>query len=257
MHVLVTFAVDAEFAPWRKLGEFRVADPVLDAYETTVGDAKVCVVLTGVGCKRAWDVTAISLWGEHPFDVCISSGLAGALRPEHKPGDVLVAREIRDFKSQRPLSCDPALVQLAGACGAKIVGAFYTGDRILARAQQKQELGASADAVEMESRRVLEQGRSAGWRARCVAIRAISDGVEEDLPLDFNVALTPDGDVSGPRMVAEIFRRPWILPRLIRFGRQSRRAAQSLALFLDRYIMALENISAAPDGAALEEVSAT
>lgn len=258
MRILVTFAVEAEFAPWRRRHEWIVTDALLDAYEATIGRTKVFVVLTGVGSGHAWDITAITHWGEQPFDVIVSSGLAGALRQEHKPGEVLVARAIRDSKPQKPLPCDEGLVQLAEASGAKVVEAFYTSERILVRAEEKRKVSDLADAVEMESRQVVGQGRLPGWRgSRCVAIRAISDGVDEDLPLDFNKVLDLRGDVNTRQIIAEVARRPQVLPSLARFGWQSRRAAGALAVFLDRYIAALEKRSVAAGGALFEEVAAT
>ena len=258
MRVLVTFAVEAEFAPWHQRKAWSVTDPLLGAYETAIGQARVLVVLTGVGSGRAWDVTAITHSGEQPFDVIVSSGLAGALRQEHKLGEVLVARAIRDSKQQKPLPSDDGLVQLAEVCGAKVVEAFFTTDRILVRAEEKRKLGDLADAVEMESRRVVGQGQLPGWRdSRCVAIRAISDEVDENLPLDFNKMLDFRGDVNTRQVMAEVGRRPQVLPSLIRFGWRSRRAARSLAVFLDRYIAALEKLSVSDGRAPLEEVAAT
>jgi predicted trehalose synthase len=72
-----------------------------------------------------------------------------------------------------------------------------------------------------------------------VAIRAVSDGVGEDLPVDFNRVLTKQGDVSIPRILGEVLRSPQSLPALVRFGQQSRRAADALAKFLDNYLRIL------------------
>ena len=240
MKVLVTFAVDAEFAPWRRLrGGWVVRDSVLHAYELLVNDLKVCVILTGMGCARAWDINAASQWGSD-FDICISSGLAGALRPEHRCGEVLVAEGIRDFKKQALLRCDSELTGLAVGCGAKRVGAFYTSDRVLVTAEEKSKVREFGDAVEMESSRVVGTATHAdGWRVRSVAIRAISDEVGEDLPLNFNETMTPSGDVDRRKVVGELVWRPWTLPRLVRFGRRSRKGARALCSFLDRYVTTL------------------
>src|ERR1700753_4004980 len=58
MFVLVTFAVDAEFAPWREIRRFRKVklnerhwSGGADVYETQVGDCCVWVSLTGIGIK--------------------------------------------------------------------------------------------------------------------------------------------------------------------------------------------------------------
>ncbi len=240
MKVLVTFAVEAEFAPWRKRrGDWVVKDAVVHAYEFSARDLHVCVILTGIGCQRAWDVNAASLWGSD-FDVCISAGLAGSLRSEYRPGDVLVAQGIRDCKKQQTLECDRALTELAAQSGARRVNAFYTSPRIVVTAGEKRALRELGEAVEMEGRRVVgTAGHGLGWRARCVAIRAISDSAEEDLPLDFNRFLSHSGDVDIRKIMKELLRRPWILGGLIGFGRRSRAAAKRLACFLDEFVQTL------------------
>jgi nucleoside phosphorylase len=255
MKVLVTFAVAAEFAPWKRLRkDWVVKDELLHAHEFRIGDLQVCVILTGIGCRRDWDVGAIALWGSD-FDFCVSSGLAGALSSEHKCGDVLVARRLRDSKKRELLSCDPDLVQSAAECGAKPVDVFYTADRILVKAAEKREICKLADAVEMESRRVVwTAGYAPGWGARCMAIRGISDEAAEDLPLDFNRTMTLSGDVDLRAIIRESARKLWILPRLIRFAGRSRLAANRLALFLDKFVEALPHVKKLE---AREEVAAT
>jgi hypothetical protein len=45
--------------------------------------------------------------------------------------------------------------------------------------------------------------------------------------------------VSIPRVLGQVAMRPQSLPGLVRLGRKSKQAAESLAEFLDRYILAL------------------
>jgi adenosylhomocysteine nucleosidase len=261
MRVLVTFALEAEFAPWRNRHPFvpvRVAG--LTLYRAQIAEAEVAVLLAGVGGSAGACVTDAMtglLDRDHGFDVCISSGLAGALRPEHLPGEVLAPRELRSHRvySGIPsgrLACDASLVELAGCCGAKIVESFYTAERILISVAEKSALARTADAVEMESFDVVKEACARG--ARAVAIRAVSDAAGEDLPLDFNRTLAGKGRVNVSKVLFQLARRPQALPQLLRFARQSRRAAESLADCLDRYIEALARQPLAPR---FEEVAAT
>jgi hypothetical protein len=89
----------------------------------------------------------------------------------------------------------------------------------------------------METADVLFEAAALG--ARTIAIRAISDSVEEDLPMDFNRVVTGNGDVSIPRVLGQIARHPAALPALVKFGKQSRAAAEKLAAFLDCYLESL------------------
>jgi hypothetical protein len=77
------------------------------------------------------------------------------------------------------------------------------------------------------------------WGARAVVLRAISDLAEEDLPIDFNRTISKENQISVAKVMVELAKNPFALPGLLRFGRQSRYAAQRLATFLDGYVQAL------------------
>ena len=111
---------------------------------------------------------------------------------------------------------------------------FHTAARVIARAEEKYQLGVSADAVEMESFEVLRVAAANGVPA--VAIRAISDVASEDLPLGVNGIFTDEGQVSISRVVGQVARHPQSIPSLVKFGQQSKLAAESLTRFLDRYV---------------------
>lgn len=237
MRILVTFAVEAEFAPWRKLRSFTEQSVGQAGYFVAkIAAADVNVLLTGVGGKRAWVETTKIVWDGH-VDVCVSSGLAGALRSEYQIGDVLAAKEVHAISWKRVVASDPKLVQLAEEHGARAVGSFYSADRVIGLASDKRELGKLADAVEMESGEVLYE--AAAFGAKGIAIRGISDTAEEDLPLDFNKVMTSTGEVSIPRVLGEVMCRPLSAPALVRFGTQSRLAAEKLAVFLNHYVEAV------------------
>jgi adenosylhomocysteine nucleosidase len=241
MRILVTFAVEAEFAPWRKMRPFVSSTRGnVEAYTTRIQDAELIVLLTGVGGRRAWAEATSIIWDGN-VDVCVSSGLAGALRKQHRPGDVLVPREVHTTSWDKVIPTDKALVELASKCGAKVVEAFYSADRVIVRSDEKLDLGEKRmDAVEMETGDILLEAVAFG--ARVVAIRGISDGADEALPLDFNRSVTEDGEVSINRLLAQVAVCPSSIPALIRFGLRSRRAARKLAMVLDKYVEALAQL---------------
>ena len=239
MKILVTFAVDAEFAPWRKLRPFsESAAAGVKTYATRFANTELTVLLTGVGGRKAWAEATKLIWDAN-IDVCISSGLAGSLRTEHRVGDILAAREVHATSWNKVIPSDAALLKLAAASGAKIANAFHSVNRVLVRSEEKRELGAKADAVEMESGDILLEAVAFG--AKVIAIRGISDGVEENLPLDFNRVNTDSGDISIRRVLLEAARHPASIPALIKFGLQSHKAAAKLACFLDAYVQQLTN----------------
>ena len=254
MKVLVTFAVDAEFAPWRKLCGFRrIVFARYAIYEGQTGDSTVRVVLTGMGGENARRAMRAVL--EDQPNVCISSGLAGGLKPEYRPGAVLAAREVGEVQGGRVVKSDPELLAVAADCGATTVDCFLASSCVVMTSEDKQRLGQSGDAVDMESFPVLAAAGGRGIPS--VAIRAVADPVEEDLPLDFSRVVDQQGHVRYLRLIAQVAVRPHRLPGLIRLGRESRRAAEKLAGFLDRYIPALANLQAQREKEMAEEVAAT
>jgi adenosylhomocysteine nucleosidase len=237
MKVLVTFAVEEEFAPWRKLRQFsqsNVGD--IRTYSAHIPDGELIVVLTGVGGRRAWAEATKMIWDGN-VDVCISSGLAGALKEKHRPGDVLAAKEVHATNWDKVIPSDSALLEMATACGAKLANTFYSVDRVLVRSSEKSELGGKGDAVEMESGDIMLEAVAFG--AKVIAIRGISDAVEEDLPVDFNRVMSESGEVSLTKILSQAASHPGSIPALIRFGRQSRNAAEKLAIVLDTYVQRL------------------
>lgn len=256
MRILVTFALENEFAPWRSLRKFRRARwDSADVFHTEIGSANVNVLLTGVGPRQAALAMSKISWGEpDTVEFCVSGGLAGALRPQYQIGQILVARTV---VAERPpegsnggkFEASAPLVSFAEDCGATIAGRFYTAERVISRAIEKEYLGESADAVEMESFAVLSRARANGVPG--AAIRSISDSVDEDLPLDMNGVFTDTGIVSIPRVLGQVALRPQAIPGLVKLGHNSKRAAESLAAFLDRYIRDLSKRANALEANAL------
>lgn len=248
MRVLVTFAVEAEFAPWRRRRGFQqTAKGRAPLFHARIGDGEVNVVLTGVGGRGAWREAIKGMRGGE-VDICISSGLAGALRPEYDLGDVLVAKEVQAGGGKQVVAADRWLVRLAAEQGARAVDSFYSADHVIALASEKRELGRRADAVEMESAKVLYE--AAAFGAKGISIRGISDRADQDLPIDFNRVMTSAGEVSIPRVLGEVVRHPLSAAALVSFAQQGRVAAEKLAAFLDRYVEAVGSTTNTLMGAA-------
>ena len=241
MKILVTFALETEFAPWRALREFRAVQwGDAEVYRAQIGAAEVGVILTGAGPKQAHLETAKVLGGDpDSVQLCVSSGLAGALKPQYQVGQVLAARSVRTENevtdpSGDPLESSAPLLSFAAECGATVVEQFYSAVHVVGKAEEKRHLGERSDAVEMESFEVLLE--SAAYGIPAIAIRAVSDLVDDDLPLDMNRIFTDEGQVSIPRVLGQVALNPTSVPELVRLGRNSKTAAESLAHFLDKYI---------------------
>jgi adenosylhomocysteine nucleosidase len=243
MRILVTFALENEFGPWRAMRKFRRGFwGRTDVQLAEIGGSEVGVILTGVGPRQiARRLSEVMRNETDGLSVCICSGVAGALKPEFGIGQVLAAKAVVSENaaqlSRGLRESSRALISFAGDCGATVVDRFYTSARVITTSEEKQALSEMAEAVDMESFEVLHGAASSGIPA--VAIRAISDAAGEDLPLDLNRVFTGTGAVSVPRVLGQVTLHPGAVPGLVRLGQQTKRATEALAEFLDRYVATL------------------
>jgi len=231
MKILVTFAVDWEFKPWVRLRSFRQAPGGKRIFETRIAGSDVSVVLTGVGPLNS--VRAIRASMDATPDLCIASGLAGGLKHQHRPGEVLVARAARSEAERRAFTSDERLFGAAVDCGAKAVDQFVSAQYVVRTAKGKARLGTSADAVDMESFAIMKE--MSGLGVPCVAVRSVADSAEMDVPCDFDRALDSSGRIRIIHVLGQVVCDPRLAWPLAKFGTRSSRAAASLALYLDGY----------------------
>jgi adenosylhomocysteine nucleosidase len=231
--IVVTFAVRSEFAAWRRMSGFEPVNRGDDAiYLMRTGDAEVYAVITGIGMRSVRSDLQRLL--AESVDLCIASGLAGSLTKQYRAGSILVAKAVRTSGPDRAIKSDKSLVRVANQCGAASVDFFFTSDVVMNSQAEKLRLREIADAVEMESFQIFSQAAKHG--VPVVAVRAISDAADTNLPIDFNRIVDNRGQISWRFAFEEIAKAPTRLPQLIRFGFESTRAARNLAYFLDRYI---------------------
>ena len=244
MRILVTFAVEAEFSPWLDLRKFqkRVLLPEYDGglagYEAACGGNTVWVFLTGMGPGFRPEFSRLGmLAAKAGVEIAISAGLAGSLREDHRIGEVIVPQHLGSFGDAAGFRANADLVRLAKEHGAKAVDTLLTADRIIETGEEKSRLARIADAVDMESHRIMQELAFANLPV--ATIRAISDESNEDLPIDFAECLTPEGKVRALPLLRQLLRSPSRVPHLVRFGVRSRKAAAALAEFLDAWIKTL------------------
>jgi nucleoside phosphorylase len=244
MRVLVTFAVEAEFAPWRKRHAFvSVSMPTPIGlqnhpfYRGTVFDNEVDVLLTGIG----WDENKS---GNRPRfvlrellknkpDVFVSSGLAGALKADLQCGDIVAATEVSLRTGGDTFRSSPNLLAFAKAAGARIERRQITETHIVSEACAKSALSNFGDFVDMEGYHILQI--VSGTRIPAISVRAISDTRDVDLPPEIGTLVDRDGYVKTIPLLKLVMKRPTRIRSLLTFGVQSKDAAIRLADFLDRF----------------------
>lgn len=236
MRVLVTFAVEAEFAPWRKLRELSSRQTGgFTVHEARIGRATVDFVVTGMGMENARRGAEAAINSEH--QACIGGGFAGALKPTLKIGDVLAARAIREVGKSKTLECSRNLFMAAYENQAIEARMFLTTDRVIGTAEEKQRLGSFAEAVDMESFATISVAGEKN--VPFLAVRVISDRFDEDMPAEIETTIDERGRVKIGDVVKHVAAHPLQIPALIRLGRKSHTAAEALAHFLEAFIKEL------------------
>jgi adenosylhomocysteine nucleosidase len=198
-------------------------------------------VRTGVGPAKA-AAACRDVLREHPLDLVVSAGLAGALVTAGI-GELLVGTEVRMAaelgaagSAKRPCAAGivSAAVRVAERAGLPVKsGPFVTVPRILWKAADKRALAATTGAIglDMESAALAEA--AAERQVPFAIVRSVSDRVEEELPVDFNLFLKPAGWLRG---LAACAAAPSCLGGFLRLRAQMRTASGRMSLFFERFV---------------------
>jgi nucleoside phosphorylase len=173
---------------------------------------KAALICAGTGRERAYTAAKAFIEKFSPR-VLVSIGFAGACVPELCPGAVVVPAGLVEAASGRVFPC---------AFGR---GTLVTLNEVAGKAAKQEAFARfGALAVEMEAAGVA--AAAVEFAREFVAIKAISDGAEEDL--DFlSGFVTAEGFETG-RFVAHIALRPRLWSRVAALNRNSRLAALAL-----------------------------
>jgi adenosylhomocysteine nucleosidase len=149
-------------------------------------------------------------------DGIISTGLCGALDPSLRVGDIIVA-------GNETVSTEARCVR----------GTVHSIDHVAVTAAEKRILRNQTGAVAVDMETASVQNKAAEWNLPFLCIRAVSDRAGETLPLDFNRYRDARGGFSRTRIALAAMARPFtVMPQLIEFDRNCRRAADALGDFL-------------------------
>jgi len=187
---------------------------------------RVQLVRTGIGPTSARAaMEKIDLKDSGPL-IVVSSGLAGALQPGIKSGDLVA--DVREAPIE--------FVQSMRATAERLrlplhMGVFAAVDRV-ANAAEKRELGAKRMvAVDMESGALRDWTRARG--GTFLAIRAVLDELDEEVPGD----APGDGALETLQFAARHWRK---LPKLAALGLRQARAMRRLSAFLADWLASIE-----------------
>jgi adenosylhomocysteine nucleosidase len=244
MKILVAYAVDPEFAPWKKLRKFQeISAGHLTIYRTDIGSATVDFIATGMGpahARRAIHVVAAT-----QYALCIAAGFAGSLRPELGVCDIVIPQIIRDAGGSKSVGCDAAAAIKKASTSGKSIDAIVSSEKVASTVEEKRALASLGDAVDMESFTVVAAARE--HKIPAAVVRAVSDAHDQAMPVDFSAAIDERGQVSMGSVLKLAAGSPSKIAALMRLGRDSKQAAETLARFLEATI---ERLAATEDTSA-------
>jgi adenosylhomocysteine nucleosidase len=184
-------------------------------YSSPQAAALVCA---GTGRERAYSAAKACIEEFSPR-VVVSIGFAGACVPELRPGAVVIPARLVVPGQREP---GGELREYRCVCGSGTVASLDEVTSTTGKQQAHERYGALA--LEMEAAGVAAAAGEFG--REFLAIKAISDGVEEDL--DFlSPFVTPEGFATG-RFLAYVAMQPRLWGRVAELNRNSKLAAAAL-----------------------------
>jgi adenosylhomocysteine nucleosidase len=228
----VVFALGVESGGLEDLleGSVLYQGHAFTAYEGGLKGRRVVLIRSGPGRIAARKAAELLISGHRPEWV-ISAGFCGGLDPRLERFDIVMAEDLVDIEGRRVatgLKADPA-------AAAKHVhfGRLLTVDEVVRLPRDKRRLGErhQALAVDMESLGVAEACQEA--KRRFLAVRIVSDPVDEELPPDIQRLLEQSSrSAQLGAAVGAIWNRPGSFKDMYRLRENALIASDRLAKYL-------------------------
>ncbi len=182
-----------------------------DGIHVTTGQLagrQVAVARVGMGPSRAASGTTALVDGHAPASI-VSVGFAGGLQPQLRRGDIMMVDEVVDqaghaFATRLDIDAEQVKQQ-----PALHVGRLLTVDRLICKPDEKRSLGEETGAVAVDMETVAVAGVCAQRGVPLVAVRIISDAMDEALPRELALAVQqPRAIRKAGIAVGALWRRP-------------------------------------------------
>jgi adenosylhomocysteine nucleosidase len=235
MAILYVAAEAMELEPFAALltGIRKLKWPIDYAFEGVWEGRRVMLAANGAGPKLAAQAVEIAIravtgaeLSSSKLDAVVSTGFCGALDPNLRECEIVVANEVLDLGTNTTFECgtidaDPPFAS----------GLLLSQDRIANYAAEKQQLRHhGAIAIDMESGGVAARAKRAGLPF--YSIKVVSDRADESFPLDINAMRTDDGRIRRVKIGIHALTHPKLLPQLLHWKRRGSDAAKALGDFL-------------------------
>jgi hopanoid-associated phosphorylase len=159
----------------------------------------------------------------------VSFGIAGALKPGLRAGDIILSTEVVD-EDRRWLSSEslrPRIAELVQEIGA-IEGPVLGAQMVVATKTDKRRAWRETGAIAVDLESIVVARAAAALGIPFIVLRAIADPAVRELPPAALVPLDDDGRPALGRVLASVMRRPQQLPTLLAVAREARQALQAL-----------------------------
>ncbi len=206
------------------------------------GRCEVMVIRTGVGMVKAQEACRAMLQ-HHQLDLIVSSGFVCALSASGI-GDLVIGTDVISGENPDDLggagesiSCVSDVIE-AAVIAAKATaisvrsGRVVSVPRILWRADEKRRVAAKSGAIGLDMESAAVGMCAVEWNMPFAVIRTVSDLLDEDLPVDFNLFRNP---IDWPKGMLACLTRPSSLIGLHRLRSQAATASDRLTVFFGRF----------------------
>jgi adenosylhomocysteine nucleosidase len=234
--------------------EFRAVTCHMDALTTLrIGQYKACtgtftnhdifVLESGMGfdnAARAAETLIGTVWP----DILISAGFCGGIAPDLGVGAVVLATRLvllsGDVVVDVPVEFAVAsrnFVSRQSVSGYPAFGSLFISTPVItskAHIASLLPIGSPHPVVEMESAAIAQISAEKG--IPFVGIRSVSDPAGEELGFSLNEFCDDRMRIRIPLVLLTIFRKPRIIPQLVRLSRNSRIAGASLARAIEQFL---------------------
>jgi nucleoside phosphorylase len=200
---------------------------------------EVWLVKTGVGIARA-RAAANALGDLSTFALLVSTGCAGGLAPELKPGDLVVASAVYCDGTAVPTDLAPRSAAMAAAATAGVrafSGPVLCSANVLATASEKHAAAAAGTiAVDMEGGPIA--AHAAGASVPFMWARTVLDGADHELTLQGGFIDPGSGNVRPLALAAYLATHPSAVGDLLAVRRMQLAARDNLTRFFAEWFAA-------------------
>jgi len=247
--IAILVAVRQELRPILRRADARhvVRQEHLDFHEGTLGGQPVALLALGIGKECARIAAEITVRCYRP-DLIISSGFGGGLQPDVKAGHIVVGTEILELRQDQGTQItwdsthkpvQPARLHENNGSEIRVhYGKIMTTDEMVLRAANKARLGKASGALTVDMETSAVAAVCAARKTDFLAVRCITDQVNEDLPDEFNDFFVL-GQLRPDRVFSSCVRDPRVLADLARLGYRARHSGAKLARFLESAVAQL------------------